>query len=303
MAAEKHELETTFINLWVEAGIYELVVSTTIADTLHRLKIDLVDVNYVLKTGSVVRSDMLESRGLWDVRGKTTDEVPLEITIAVVSSSYEVELLRIVESQKELEEMYVVQHGGAVETRVVEKFEAKDLGAPFKVVLNDAVRVSFDKTTGEAVSYSIPDLDGLLGTIVITRILHARKLSGADIKFVRKALGVKQKDLAGKLELSVEHLSRCETGTLPMSPGSEKLLRIFALKTALKIDKLKACEEKTKLEDALDSVFDGMKPAAAYDVKDELVFHFYRVRPTKHESPGEDLPPDDGHWKDLDKAA
>ena len=100
MAAVSHQTETIYINSWVEDGIYELVVNTTIADTMRRLKIDLVDVNHVLKTGSVVSSDMLESRGLWDVRGTTVDEVVLDVTIAVVSSECEVELLRIVKVRR-----------------------------------------------------------------------------------------------------------------------------------------------------------------------------------------------------------
>src|SRR5690242_459562 len=129
--------------------------------------------------------------------------------------------------------MKLVQHGGETVTRVVDRFEASDLGAPFKVVLNHSVKVTYDVATGEVVSYKIPDLDGLLWAVVITRILHPRKLFGADIKFIRKALGLKQKELASKIDLTIEHLSRCETNTLVMSPGSEKLFRIFALKSAL----------------------------------------------------------------------
>jgi hypothetical protein len=100
MAAVKHEIETTYINLWVEAGVYELVVNRTISEALRRLKIDLTDVNYVLKTGAVVDSDMIESRGLWCVRGDTIDELRLEITIAVISNEYEVEVLRIVKVRR-----------------------------------------------------------------------------------------------------------------------------------------------------------------------------------------------------------
>lgn len=196
--------------------------------------------------------------------------------------------------------MNIIQHGALCTTRVVDKFEAKDLGAPFTVILNNSVQVSYDNATGDAVSYRIPDLDGLLRTIVITRILHPRKLFGADIKFVRKVIGLKQKDLAGKIELSVEHLSRCETEALVMSPSSEKLLRIFALKTALKLHKMKSCVEKTKLEDALDRLFDGMKPVSVFDVKDRLVLNFYRNRPEETD----DDSSDDGHWNgDVDQAA
>lgn len=101
MAAQrKHELETTFINAWVETGVYSLVVNMTVAASMRRQQIDLIDVNHVLRTGLVVRSDMLESRGLWDVSGRTVDGVRLELKIAVVSAEYEVELLRILKVQR-----------------------------------------------------------------------------------------------------------------------------------------------------------------------------------------------------------
>ncbi|MBZ9886411.1 hypothetical protein LB559_00430 [Mesorhizobium sp. BR1-1-3] len=190
--------------------------------------------------------------------------------------------------------MKLVQHGGKTVARVVDKFEAKDLGAPFKVVLNDSVKVTYDEATGEVVSYMIPDLDGLLWSVVMTRLLHPRKLFGADIKFVRKVLGLKQKELASKIDLSVEHLSRCETNVLPMSPGSEKLFRIFALKSAFKLHNMKACDAKTKLEDGLDRLFDGVKPMSVFDVKDELELNFYRSK-MHRKSPGSDGA-DDGHW-------
>ena len=192
--------------------------------------------------------------------------------------------------------MNVIQHGTGVETtftRVVDRFEAVDLGAPFKVVLNGAVKVTYNKA-GEAVSYKIPDLDGLLGVIVITRILHPRKLSGADIKFVRKSLSLKQKELADKIELTVEHLSRCENNAVVLSPGGEKLFRIFALKTALKLHKLKACEAKTKLEDLLDKLFDAIKPVSVFSADDQLELHFHRSRPS--DGKVTDGGTDDGHW-------
>jgi len=100
MAAARNKIETTYINTWVDTGVYELVVNSTVAAVMRRLKIDLLDVNHVLRTGDVIRSDMLESRGLWDVRGETVDNVTLDIKIAVVSSEYEVELLRIVKVRR-----------------------------------------------------------------------------------------------------------------------------------------------------------------------------------------------------------
>jgi DNA-binding transcriptional regulator YiaG len=175
--------------------------------------------------------------------------------------------------------------------RVVDQFEAVDLGAPFKVILHKAVTVTFDPKTGNAVKYSIPNLDGLLRTIVFTRTLEPRKLSGPDVKFVRKALGLKQKELAQRIEITAEHLSRCEAGQLVMSPTTEKLLRIFAVKTAIKLHKLKACEAKTKLESALDQLFDTLRPVAAFDVSDPLELHFHLRKPSSGSNDNED---DDG---------
>lgn len=101
MAAKpKHAVETTFINSWVETGVYSLVVNATVAEQMRRLKIDLVDVNYILRTGRVVRSDMVESKGLWNVLGRTVDGAALEVIITVISAEYEVELLRIVKVQR-----------------------------------------------------------------------------------------------------------------------------------------------------------------------------------------------------------
>lgn len=198
--------------------------------------------------------------------------------------------------------MMVNQHGGQEQTRVVDQFEATDLGAPFKVILHKSVRVTTTRNTGEMVSYSIPDLDGLLRAIVITRILHDRKLFGAEIRFIRRALGIKQKDFAQRIEMSAEHLSRCESGSPVMSPTSEKLLRIFALKTVMKLNKVKACEAKTKLEDALDRLFEIIKPVAAHDVSDELVLHFHRSRLSSPDASGDDGLDGDGRWDDESPA-
>jgi DNA-binding transcriptional regulator YiaG len=174
--------------------------------------------------------------------------------------------------------MMINQHGGTgALSRVVGQFDARDFGAPFKILLNNAVKATFDEN-GELLDYTIPDPDGLLRTVVVARVLNNRKLSGADIKFLRKAVGVKQKDAARSIEMSAEHMSRCENGSLPMSPGSEKLLRIFLFKTAIKHHKFKECEAKRKLEKALDQLFDVLTPRSSIHSgeEEELVLSFHR---------------------------
>lgn len=158
---------------------------------------------------------------------------------------------------------------------VVDQFEVTDLGAPFKVLLLNCVKVVTDDI-GEFVSYTIPDPDGLLRTVVLSRILHRRKLSGQEIKFLRKALGLKQKEVAKGMDLSVEHVSKCETGKLTLPASSETLLRLFLLKTAIKHHKIKDSEAKAKLEGFLDQLFDE-PPVSVFDASDELTFCFHRA--------------------------
>ena len=99
-AVRKHEVETTFINSWAEAGTYDLIVTTPISASMRREGVDLLDVHHVLKTGRVTRSDMLESRGLWEVRGETVDDVLLDVEIAVASATLEVELLEVLKVRR-----------------------------------------------------------------------------------------------------------------------------------------------------------------------------------------------------------
>jgi Predicted transcriptional regulator len=158
---------------------------------------------------------------------------------------------------------------------VVDQFEAEELGAPFKVFLHDCVKVVTDDESGEILSYTIPDPDGLLRIVVLSRILNRRKLAGPELKFLRKAVGLKQKDVAKSVDLSVEHLSKCESGKLVLSGNSEILLRVFLLKTAIKHHKIKDSEAKAKIEGFLDTLFD--EPLiGVHDAEDELVFRFCR---------------------------
>ncbi|WP_282608963.1 DNA-binding transcriptional regulator [Pelagibius sp. Alg239-R121] len=182
---------------------------------------------------------------------------------------------------------------------VADVFEATALGAPFKVLLHKSVTVSFDPISNEVVSYKIPDIPQLLGTVLLTRLLHSRKLSGPEVKFARKVIGLKQSELARKTEVSPEHLSRCENGATPLSPQGEKLLRVFALKEVLKLPDMPKSDDKAKLEDALDSIFDDMSISSAHAAGDEIELHFT----CEKSEMGKDEKPQNCHinWQENDE--
>ncbi|UAK25885.1 helix-turn-helix domain-containing protein [Sphingomonas nostoxanthinifaciens] len=160
------------------------------------------------------------------------------------------------------------------ETRIVDAFHAVDLGAPFKVVLTDCVTAQFDRN-GEMVNYTIPDFEGLVRSVVMARLAHDRKLNGAELKFLRKAVGVSQADLARILDFKTEHLSKVENGHVPLTTMAERWARVFLFEEAAKLHKMEEGELKSKLHDLLRKMFDGMKPVAAFS-PEELEFIFHR---------------------------
>ncbi len=179
-----------------------------------------------------------------------------------------------------------LQSKAAPSRRVAEVFEATELGAPFKVLLHNAVTIEEDPETNEVLRYSIPNLPQLLVVVMMSRLFAPYKLTGADIRFVRKVLGFKQKDLAAKVGgMSPEHLSRCENGGPPLSPAGDQLLRVFALRQALKLPDMPKNENRARLEDMIDRVFDGMQVSSARAVGNEIVFRFaYKAQDVSKDS-------------------
>ena len=157
---------------------------------------------------------------------------------------------------------------GAVQTSVVAAYEAIGLGAPFRVILENAVKVETCFTCGAIQGTYIPDMEGLFHTVVLARALEPRKLSGAELRFMRKAMGWKAKELAKHLGISVEYLSRCENDLKVMAPTTEKLFRIYAL--------LRTPDRSALEEIDLSKLFDIIQIEATWDASQPLKFHFVR---------------------------
>lgn len=122
-----------------------------------------------------------------------------------------------------------------------------NIGAPFKVILVDSVRQKVSDS-GEILETSIPNMGGLLKEVALARSLCDRKFLPTEIKFVRKAIGLKAAEIANLLGITPEHLSRCENGDRALSVAAEKLLRVIVLKRRFDYaslrNKLVSCLEK-----------------------------------------------------------
>jgi transcriptional regulator with XRE-family HTH domain len=164
--------------------------------------------------------------------------------------------------------------GRTVAERIVPLYEADLLGAPFTVMLDASVREATCTSCGAKMKTVIPDLEGLLHAVAITRALTPRKLVGAEIKFLRNAMGWKAKDVAKYLELGSEHLSRCENGSKTLSPLAEKWFRLFVTVKVYekKLDK-RINLEKVKEYVDIDKIF-CMKIESTWNPDEPLQYHF-----------------------------
>jgi len=116
---------------------------------------------------------------------------------------------------------------GDVKLRRLIKYEASGLlGTPFPVVLHDAVDEKYCGNCGEVLGHIVPDPKSLIAVVAVLRAANPQKLTGKEIRFLRKSLARKAKDFAGDISLSAEQLSRFENDKQPASEVYEKLVRL-----------------------------------------------------------------------------
>jgi len=207
--------------------------------------------------------------------------------------------------------MSIIKRSEAV---TLPEYTLDDLGTSFQVVLVNSVerRVS---TKGSEIF--IPDFQGLMKQVATSRVTHPMKLKAGDIKFLRKSLGMKSRELAAKLDISPEHMSRCESGDKTLAPNSEKVLRTLVLLEAIYVAK-KALEDAnerpskdatklltnlTELIDQTKELMEGLTISPLHAADEDLVFHFHLVRSEDSRSANDDEDsPDGGEWQ-YDRAA
>lgn len=147
-------------------------------------------------------------------------------------------------------ELATIQADGACDTmEILEEYVADGLGAPFGIVLCNAVKQEKCPVTHRVLTTFIPNKTDLLKEAALARALCDRKFSSQELKFLRKAVNLKAIELAELLGISAEHLSRCENGDRVLSNAAEKLFRVIILKR--RYDRLEVADKIIeKLSDA-----------------------------------------------------
>jgi DNA-binding transcriptional regulator YiaG len=107
--------------------------------------------------------------------------------------------------------------------RSVRAEHTEDLGGVVVKVLNAVQVLRCDKCKTEMIA--IPDLDGLARAAAISRALNPVRLSGREVKYMRRVLDLTQVKFAEAMELSAESVSRWENDARGVGGACEKLVR------------------------------------------------------------------------------
>jgi putative zinc finger/helix-turn-helix YgiT family protein len=107
--------------------------------------------------------------------------------------------------------------------RYIKPEHVEDLGGVV-VCIRNAVLIERCPECGEEES-AIPNMKGLVCAAALARALNPVRLSGKEIKFIRRALGMTQKEFSNKVEVTIETLSRWENDVPGRGGCAEKSLR------------------------------------------------------------------------------
>jgi putative zinc finger/helix-turn-helix YgiT family protein len=77
---------------------------------------------------------------------------------------------------------------------------------------------------------TIPRILALHSQLALHIARQKAKLSGSEIRFLRKYLGWSSRDAAQHLGVTVETMSRWENGQTPMGASAERLLRVLSIR-------------------------------------------------------------------------
>lgn len=125
--------------------------------------------------------------------------------------------------------MKCVECGKALRVTWPKTYQYRESG--LETVLLTGIRV--DVCPGCKAQFpEIPNIVGLHQAIASHLTRKPTSLTGTEFRFLRKEIGLKAKDLAQCLGVTDVSLSRWETGSSPITPAADRLLRtLCSLKT------------------------------------------------------------------------
>ena len=196
-----------------------------------------------------------------------------------------------------MEEVMELTHekGGLAESRaeVLERYDASHL-VGLNVVVMQAARRFVDEHGNDYVE--VPWIDSLVKSAAVVRCLMPVRLKGAEMKAIRKILGLTGKAMAKRLQIDPATYSRWENDAQAMGGYAEKIFRLVACEE-LK-DAAPAVSYDAKMIAAL-KVFDPVRSGAASWEVPPIVFSLVKMKVED----GHGAPEIRDEWSNRDLAA
>jgi hypothetical protein len=141
----------------------------------------------------------------------------------------------------------------------IPRYDYKALGVP--VTLLNAVQIARCPKCGSVDGTLIPNLTGLIASAAVLRVSIPIRLNGEEIRFLREALDYSGVELADKLDVRNELISRCEHDTEAMGVHLERNFRTLVF---LRLRRYTVI--KPKLENLLTMRFQSVRPVGSVPI-------------------------------------
>jgi transcriptional regulator with XRE-family HTH domain len=114
-------------------------------------------------------------------------------------------------------------------THVLDRYEENLTGLPYPVVLLNAAEEITHPKTGEVLGVAVPDAEELAAAVALALCFMPIRLCGAEVRFIRRVMGMTGQELASAVEMDPATLSRWEHGKQDVGGWADKAVRMAAV--------------------------------------------------------------------------
>src|SRR6185312_11976411 len=103
------------------------------------------------------------------------------------------------------------------------------MGLPYPIVLLDAAEEVTHPRTGKVLGIAVPNAEEMAAAVALALCFMPVRLTGAEVRFIRRVLGMTGQELAAAVEMTPETLSRWEHGKRAVGGWADKAIRMAAV--------------------------------------------------------------------------
>ena len=112
---------------------------------------------------------------------------------------------------------------------VLHRYEEKLMGLPYPVILLDAAEEITHPKTDKVLGVAVPDAEELAAAVAFALCFMPTRLSGAEVRFIRRVMGMTGQELAAAVGMGPATLSRGEHGKQTVGGWADKAVRMAAV--------------------------------------------------------------------------